>query len=1470
MNRSWRRPTRKSENDRPEEVPDSYGPITGAWWKEGLLEGETELVVENDSPVPQVLAMAPWSPAIVVDRPRAAGIDDSPLVSTSDGRIFAWIDFEGQRSVHFSWRERPKPGADGRSFQFGLPRVDPSLLSLNLPAQFEPEGPEGSRLGPLESESGRTSSDPRAGTPAPRLWKFQGSGGATTIRLRELESVLPNPTPARVWVGGPTRIDLDDSIARWVADWTIDPGASGPRGLVVELDQGLDLVDVSGPAVLAFQAYTENSLPLLKIRLAADVSGPTPVTIRGVARAPSEGKWSVPSARLRNATWTNGKTIVRIAPERTLVGLKEISARRVPARPDDSAGLPTTGLLVVFEPSSPRSVAELELGRPLTDASAAISGIVRISPSRRPTFLATISWIVNRSNAYSPSIELPEGWVVEQITLHENQQSVLWQADPRQGGGTLVQLASMRVQGSKPLVVDLSASATGLGGLGSISLPRVRAGSVRMIDEVWTLQTEKGLVVEPTLARGVCWLDPGVSLAQEPLAAAALAWRWLEDDAKAQIDLSFAKPRLAARTLSSLNVREGRIDVDIRIRLSGVEPGAKTFPIGIDSESLDHDPTWVMARGTGVPLPSRRIDPDHHADFGLTAGGQAWTIEPPPLTSGEFEVSTRFSLAWTGEGKLPIVKLPRSMENTGLVLVEVDPAIRTSARSTGLLSLDADVARSASSAWPSSQTTTAKLGGSHSSSSRLAYAFAVGSHETSLELRTSPLENGSAGGVIVEAVLSSHHSTEARGEERLGLIIERGTAKELSVVPPLGSTLQRFEVDGRQIAPALSGRAYVIDLASNRTGGPTRLVEMVYSTPTLPISKASWFGEARAGETWPTFSLPCLTYTWESPLESPSAFSDQGKATSSLESSRSIWQRKAWAWKNASAVPGEARLLSDWTPQTLGEWEKNGRLGMFLQILDGGPTAVIIDRPALAEIGIRPDSPLSLGSIKRKAFVDKFSLLANLGLEVADLSNCFLITSKRAARALDASEGSRSASEALVRGQDSLDRYQTLHRWLGEIPTHSNANGTSTTDESSIRRRSARIEAPAWPGAENQLVWTGGGDVSKRGASAAFGVIAAALLLVRRSAALKFSLFSLVSVAAIVVSVWAPTSYSPIARGLFSGVLAGSAYWLGASRTSRSQRRSNSIGSNLSEGGSPRGRGSWSGGGALAGGAVLFIALFSSDVLIRAEDRPAPNSRVESGQSPEEGSTRRTGRVVVAVFPYEGEPDPEKPGDRVVIKLKDFELLSELANTAESTNAPPVVCHEAMHQLVGLSNRDMNELKVITHLELECVEDKGDWFIPIDRARDVSATVDGRPAPVKIEPGGETARIAVPGVGRHALEVQRWIPVRTIDGRSRTHFNVNPAPGPRSRSTPTPRPGPPFPRRRAPSRRSQSPELGGSTWEERRKSSSSGGTEERGNLISPRPNRKGQASRPSCSGTPSPREIGCEEGLRIAIQACFR
>src|SRR5439155_13841596 len=82
---------------------------------------------------------------------------------------------------------------------------------------------------------------------------------------------------------------------------------------------------------------------------------------------------------------------------------------------------------------------------------------------------------------------------------------------------------------------------TAPGGRCPLELPRVRAVGAATVDEAWLSWVDDGMMIRPTRARGLAWIDPVevpglLAPAPGPNLREALAWRWTAPQVEARVE----------------------------------------------------------------------------------------------------------------------------------------------------------------------------------------------------------------------------------------------------------------------------------------------------------------------------------------------------------------------------------------------------------------------------------------------------------------------------------------------------------------------------------------------------------------------------------------------------------------------------------------------------------------------------------------------------------------------------------------------------------------------------------------------------------------------------------------------------------------------------------------------------------------------------------------------------------------------
>lgn len=1284
-----------------------------ARWESGVLIGRSELEVEPPGgPDAALLVLDPWSPAL---SPGGLGADLAR--ATGDGRLALKLPAGRARTVTLDWQLRARSGSGGRSFALALPGSEPSGLTLDLPSDLAPEPGPGPTIGP--------GPDPQPGR---STWRLPAARGRVALRLRDRTEGDPAGSP-RLWLEGPTRIDLGPSPANWKAEWTLDESPGAPRQLTVELDPGLDLVDVSGPRVASFRSEPGESASRVSIRLGGEARGPSPLTIRAICHVPAEGSWPIPWARPVDAAWTGGQMTVRLDGTRFLQSCAEGTGRRVAPRSGESPGLPS----LVFEPAGgPGPVATLSFRRPRADATVGVRGHLRIDDDV-PRIEVALTWSVEKGRLLAYAADLPAGWTPDRVTSGSGE-SVAWHADELAKGGSRVQFNPPAPEGeARPVTLTLAASARGAGVAGVLDLPRVRPspGGARVVDEVWVATVDPGVGFRPILGRGLAWIDPpdpardaGPSPWSGQDLAGSLAWRWLVDDAEARADRVPIREVPRADVRLDASVDRGRLGLDWTLAVDSPSGRPTSIPIHLD-EPLDAPIRWRSEGPGGPVVEARPLDEARRTALGLPTGGSAFELELSGPIRGRVRLRAHADRPWSGSGRIPLLTLPGTFRLGGLVAVRVEDTARLRVEPTGLTPLDfADSGRGAPAE------------GARGRVAMFGYRGAGGR----LKIETEPGGLEPTGGVIREADLMTQVHPGDGLRHRLTLRVAADTARDLVLTMPAGSALDRLRRDG-QAAPARpEGRSFRVAIPGPAAGRASTTLTLDYRTE--PAST----GRLDPSALLPASSLPCLGFAWEIVAPEPWAL---GEVAGGLARSD---PRPAWSWASAllgfgpttPAFPGR-RSTRDDRAAVLGDLDRilaerprdESSLGDWLVTLDSGRWPIVVDRLALLAAGWGPASRVGPGPGATGSVGSIEDALQTMGLAAVPLDGVVLITSR--AESPDAGRVPIGAWSAAVRpapgnGGDEADRFQSASRWRGEpTPLIPSAGESPERSPGPVGWRSWRLVEAGWPepGASATLV-----DVR---AESTRGWLVASILLAlgvwvrarpARTRAIGIGL-ALAGVTLTIARSWPdpPAAASGALRGLL-GVLA---FWLGRSF------RPGLSGSGPRPAEPPTIRRSAN----PAVAATALVTLLSIGL-----------ASITSKAGPDAGSP------ILALLPFEGPPDPKGVPDRVVMLLEDAERLRGLARPDRT----PVAARAA---LVAAEHRVSREEAGFAVVESRCeVEVAGEgpcsWALPIGAARDLSATVDGRPVPVAIAADGAVGSVAMAGPGVHSLRVRRSVPLGAV------------------------------------------------------------------------------------------------------------
>jgi hypothetical protein len=441
----------------------------------GVLTGESRLAAVIPTAGVAALVLDPWTPMILA-APRDTQLAQS-MGALESGRTVVLIEPSasagGNAVVTLTWELRARPDSDGRSFALDLPGNETTELTLELPVGWLPLGPKGYRQGPLPSTQ-----------PGLQEWRFHGRPESTNLQLLDGGRQAPRGEESLIWVSGPTRVLLgaaenrDPRSANWTTDWMVQPDRRGLMRFTVELDSGLEFIEVSGPEFKEYQAEHVGEVTRLHITLAGNSRVPTPVHFEAHARVPFEGRWSVPAMRPLDAIWTGGTTTVVVDPLRVIQDCRERAGIRIPSEGGESQA----ATVIVFESRSADSVADLVFRQTLPQPACSVKGRLLVGPAA-PQLECQLTGVGGRGPARELKIELPPTWVPDRVRWSGADESIAWHPTLQADGSTQLHvLLSGGEVAPMGRALEIAATSTATGGRGPLVLPRVRPSDLPVGD----------------------------------------------------------------------------------------------------------------------------------------------------------------------------------------------------------------------------------------------------------------------------------------------------------------------------------------------------------------------------------------------------------------------------------------------------------------------------------------------------------------------------------------------------------------------------------------------------------------------------------------------------------------------------------------------------------------------------------------------------------------------------------------------------------------------------------------------------------------------------------------------------------------------------------------------------------------------------------------------------------------------------
>ena len=1315
-----------------------------ARFSSGVLSGRSELVVEAARSGPAEFILEPWTPAIL------ATAQSSKVVGARDsGEPSLWIDQPPNQTIVLDWELQPRSHLPGRSFALELPGNETTVLTLDVPKDWVPSCRRGRRRGPSSSTAGSDQN----------RWEIESESGRIDVHLYQ-----PGPGASLVetntWVSGSRQIDLRSaadragSLVNWKTQWRVELDPRNPKSLHIELDPGLELIDVQGPAVRAHESERSGNATRLAVTVDGGLETSTDLRILAHAQVPSEGKWTIPGLRPFDAIWTGGTTTVFLDKFHVMKECREKAGRLVfPSSPDSG---PVDRL--EFESGSPRSVADLVFHRPGADTSCAVRGrlFVAGSPARLE---CELSWEVHDGSMPELAIDLSPSWLPERVAIRGMDEPVAWHPSILPSGSTRVHVAlPVTTIAPKELVVIVGARSTASGGRGPLALPRVRPVGARMIDEAWVAWVDQGTIIQPTLARGLAWIDPSEVpglVAPRPGGSdlrEALAWRWIAEHADARVDRERIEqaPGASIRLHARIDLTRRRLVLDGRITVYAGAGAFDAVPLWTGQSDGLLEP-WRFSDLAGAVVATRPIDEPDRSRLGFPKEGSARGLVVKIPDQTEKTVHCHAEYSWDKHGFIPLLLLPREYQPQGVVVVETPASVQTRVKTVGLRRLAPSVLGPAG---PPSEEMIVGRDPDEKAPVKNAQvdAFAYTERGGRLELFTEPLMKSEPPGFVREALLTTSIDPKGTFVNRLRMLVNHGEARSLDLVMPSGNTLVRVRRDGADVTPIQSPTGLSIDLGESGSRSSAIVVDY--------LAARGMVGDGdRLRPDLPHIALPCLSFVWEVVTSSAWRATDGGPGLIATDREELVgWPYAALglptpSWSRARAGgprPGaEAlRLVDDRLADsvsaelTFAEWFSRW---------DAGPWPVVVDRISLSSAGLGPKSQCVPTSSKAEPRNVVMATLQRYGLTLVPFRNVFVITTIAELPKLESREHwGEVIAEALVWGSDRTDRFQTLARWRGEpSPKFISAIG----EEAAVRIKlppgwsAWRFEGTNWP-KDNAFVYL----IETTTRMVTGWIIAGSSLLAwlwcgRRLARRRFIVLALVMALCLLGGWLLPSRYASYIAAEYLAAFGtlvielGRVFWRPLAPNRVPRRSESSLVRHTV--------------GAAVSVALAFLFL----------------DRIAVAQAADQDS------AILALFPYDGQFDPARPALNVILRLADFSRLKLLAASETPRPGSWVRAVEAVHRVARKSAFDV---AVESEIELSASgRPPFAWEFPVSFARDIQVTLDGKRLPVSIKPGGASGEVAIPQAGKHLLRIQRSVVTKIEEGLECLSLSVNAMPAAR-------------------------------------------------------------------------------------------
>jgi hypothetical protein len=573
--------------------------------------------------------------------------------------------------LDFGWQLGVDAQPNAAMNDWRLPTAATTRLTLDLPATHRPLVEGGIILASNSLSESIATSD------ALRRWEIAlGGSPHSALRIIQTDNALEKPTPG-VPLWDEVAYRLDERGAEIVAALHFEQHPPTLRELVVPLPDRVQFLSAtSAGKELAWRIATRQ--PRATGELIVTLPDSTPyapltVTLRSWQPLQASQEWQMPLMRPMGTFWTAGTMELSVGPTLELQRLEVVDCLQTGVVQSAQGG--TGAEAYWFTAYSPNACLNLAVNHQQPDVAVHLGSSLAISESGISGRLTT-QLDVASGNVHHLLGHLAPGWVVEAVDAIPEDAIGEWSVNRQNGAAEIV------IQFAKPpnpsrnvtVVVDgRFAPATLVEPISAESLRMVKWNGPRVEEHLLAVQTVEPYAVEPNGALPVAG-PPHLTSAIGTLIKTNTAEGEVFDLTRAHkssgLRVAVEREEFEASITLDAVVADGKAGLNYKLDAKPMQSRVERLLI-FATAPLGDGVRWTD-RESGVTLQAERLPATDPRHAGFAKGGELWSVRLSQPAVGPFGVVAAQTLAISRRQQLPLLSLPRAVQQHGRIHVAAD------------------------------------------------------------------------------------------------------------------------------------------------------------------------------------------------------------------------------------------------------------------------------------------------------------------------------------------------------------------------------------------------------------------------------------------------------------------------------------------------------------------------------------------------------------------------------------------------------------------------------------------------------------------------------------------------------------------------------------------------------------------------------------------------------------------------------